>query len=202
MRHNLELQRTRAVRLEHWSFLPFQQWISAIYPQDAHRLPVAILLQQIGVFLQIPPHRQVTEFHPESRQCDPYPSQAYSQYPVDRRQLAQSQGLIRAVHPLRIAAKCVAAVAAAIALGLHTAAPTISHRLAHFAPALKGCSLTIRTFLRASSAFALDIWQLKDDSDVLRPHRHDRLLVMAVCRLPSYKELSIFVRTHRLNYRQ
>jgi hypothetical protein len=77
-------------------------------------------------------------------------------------------------------------MATTIAIHLNIAVAIIPHGLVYLAPALKGSSLAIATLLRASSAFALDIWQLEDDSDVLRPHRHGRLLVMAVCKLPSY----------------
>jgi hypothetical protein len=103
--------------------------------------------------------------------------------------------LIGSVHPHWIVAKSSAAVAAPIAIHLNIAVAIIPHGLVYLAPALKGFSLAIATFLRASFAFTLDIWQLQDDN------RHGRLLVMAVYKLPSYKELAIFVKTHRLGYR-
>jgi hypothetical protein len=62
-------------------------------------------------------------------------------------------------------------MATPIAMYLNIVEMTVTHWLTYLAPALKGLSRAIGTFLRASFAFTLDIWQLEDDN------RHGKLRV-------------------------
>ena len=67
------------------------------------------------------------------------------------------------------------AVAALISIYHHRSMVIIFYSFFDFAPALKGLTLAVRTFLRSNFAFPLDFWLLQDD------HRHGRLLTVG-CR--------------------
>ena len=149
---------------------PFTQGVSPIHPEHPHPLPAPALLQQSGLFLQVSPDRHVTELHPEREHGDGHAPQTHPQHPIDRRQLAHPLGLIGWIHSHWIVPKCPPTMATPIAIHLNVAVAIISHRLAHLPPALKGFSLAVRTSLRTSFSFSLDIWQLQDDN------RHGKLL--------------------------
>ena len=89
-------------------------------------------------------------------------TESSSPIPTTRQPACVTAGFAPLAPRLEVVAK--GAMAETVAIRLHAAIAVIPHWLAHLTPALKGYSPTIWTFLRASFAFALDIWQLKDDN--------------------------------------